>query len=188
MALVPANSLMGVPRTTDEAPRPPCRHPIHRPGQHPCCDGGVLRQCKFPTPPPPNPRTTILTSSIGQDKQKALWAKPSVDVEAFAGKVDPAKVKTRPRYLNAVLIQSRGRTGMICEACFTSPGRGPFTDCRRAKGYFNGACGNCKWRDHAARCSVRQPGQGSGDEDSEDSEEDEAEEGVPGVVRLRTLS
>jgi len=69
---------------------------------------------------------------------------------------------------------------MICEACFTSPGRGPFTDCRRAKGYFDGACGNCKWRDHAARCSVRQPGQGSGDEDSEDSEEDEAEEGGAG--------
>lgn len=68
---------------------------------------------------------------------------------------------------------------MTCEACFTNPGRGPFTDCRRAQGYFDGACGNCKWRDHAARCSVRQPGQGSGDEDSA-SEQEEGGEGAIG--------
>jgi Protein of unknown function (DUF3716) len=25
----------------------------------------------------------------------------------------------------------------------------------RLAGHFGGACANCKWRDHAARCSVR---------------------------------
>jgi hypothetical protein len=87
--------------------------------------------------------------------QKALWVKRSVNVEAYDGRVDPAKVKTRPSYLNAVLIQSRGAPGQTCTACAQNPTRGPFTDCRRTKGYFDGCCGNCKWRDHAARCSVR---------------------------------
>jgi hypothetical protein len=92
-----------------------------------------------------------------QDKQKALEAKRSVDVNAFKNQIDPSKVAVRPSYLNGVLIQSRGRTGMTCTACTQNPDRGPFTDCRRAAGHFDGACGNCKWRDHAARCSVRNP-------------------------------
>ena len=91
-------------------------------------------------------------------------------MEAYAGKVNPAKVKTRPSYLNAVLIQSRGRTGMTCVDCSRTPGRGPFTDCRRVQGHFDGACGNCKWRDHAARCSVRSP------EEEEEEDEEEVEE------------
>jgi hypothetical protein len=80
-----------------------------------------------------------------------------VDVEAYAGRVDAAKVKTRLSYFNGVLIQSRGRTGMTCLDCSRTPGRGPFTDCRRVQGHFDGACGNCKWRDHAAKCTVRCP-------------------------------
>lgn len=91
------------------------------------------------------------------DKQKALEAKRSVDIEAFKDKVDPMKVAVRPGYLNAVLIQSRGRTGMVCDQCAQNPDRGPFTDCRRAAGHFDGACGNCKWRDHGARCSLNNP-------------------------------
>lgn len=99
-------------------------------------------------------------TNIRQDQQKGLEAKRSVDVEAYKGKVDPFKVATRPSYLNGVLIQSRGRTGMTCTACMQNPERGPFTDCRRAAGYFEGACGNCKWRDHGARCTVRNPTEG----------------------------
>lgn len=108
-----------------------------------------------------------------------------MDVEAYAGRVDAAKVKTRPSYLNGVLIQSRGHTGMTCFACSRTPGRGPFTDCRRVQGHFDGACGNCKWRDHAARCTVRCLGEESEDEQAaieglyeaeEEMEEEEIEE------------
>ncbi|OJD20099.1 hypothetical protein ACJ73_08570, partial [Blastomyces percursus] len=31
----------------------------------------------------------------------------------------------------------------------------PFPKCRLLPGRFRGACGNCKWRDHAIRSSVR---------------------------------
>ncbi|RSL88449.1 hypothetical protein CEP52_015216 [Fusarium oligoseptatum] len=31
----------------------------------------------------------------------------------------------------------------------------PFPDCIRLPGHFSGSCGNCKWRDHAAKCSKR---------------------------------
>ncbi|OJD09454.1 hypothetical protein ACJ73_10300, partial [Blastomyces percursus] len=31
----------------------------------------------------------------------------------------------------------------------------PLPECRRLPGHFGGAYGNCKWRDHASRCSVR---------------------------------
>lgn len=82
----------------------------------------------------------------------------------YAGRVDPSKVRTRPGYLNAILIQSRGRTGRTCTHCRDNPNRGPFIDCRRVPGYFDGACGNCKWRDHAARCSARRPDEESDDE------------------------
>lgn len=92
-------------------------------------------------------------------KQRALWARPAGDIDAFRGRVEPNKVRVRPSYLNAVLIQSRGSAGMTCEACAVRPDRGPFTDCRRVRGHFDGACGNCKWRDHAARCTVRAPGE-----------------------------
>ena len=102
-----------------------------------------------------------VNAEIGQycvnAKQRALWARPGGDIDAFRGKVDANKVRVRPSYLNAVLIQSRGSAGMTCDACTERPDRGPFTDCRRVRGHFDGACGNCKWRDHAARCSVRAP-------------------------------
>ena len=75
--------------------------------------------------------------------------------------MDAAKVKTRPSYLNAILIQSRGCTGITYTSYVQNLNRGPFVDYRRVKGYFTGACGNCKWRDHAARCSVSAPGEES---------------------------
>ncbi|PGH15888.1 hypothetical protein AJ79_02055 [Helicocarpus griseus UAMH5409] len=62
----------------------------------------------------------------------------------------------RPSYINAILIQSRGRPEVqACIACRSGPGLHPFPECRRLPGHFGGACGNCKWRDHASRCSVR---------------------------------
>jgi hypothetical protein len=34
----------------------------------------------------------------------------------------------------------------------------------RAKGHFDGCCGNCKWRDKAVQRTVRLPAEESGDE------------------------
>src|SRR5438034_1057150 len=34
----------------------------------------------------------------------------------------------------------------------------PFPYCHRLPGHFGGAYGNCKWKDHATRCSVRDGG------------------------------
>lgn len=63
-------------------------------------------------------------------------------------------VSQRPSYINALLIQSRGdRLRSVCDACAVRCK--PFPECIRLPGYFGGCCGNCKWRDHAARCSVR---------------------------------
>jgi hypothetical protein len=62
-----------------------------------------------------------------------------------------------PRYINAILIQSRraSRTGDdACFQCHTNPDRGPFPECRSIDGHFGGCYGNCKWRDHAARCTL----------------------------------
>ncbi|OJD20796.1 hypothetical protein ACJ73_07867, partial [Blastomyces percursus] len=56
----------------------------------------------------------------------------------------------------AILIQSRGRPEVqACAACRGGPGLRPFPECRRLPGHFGGACDNCKWRDRAIRCSVR---------------------------------
>ncbi|KAJ5298114.1 AMP-dependent synthetase/ligase [Penicillium atrosanguineum] len=63
-------------------------------------------------------------------------------------------VSQRPSYINALLIQSRGnQLVQPCEACVDRCK--PFPQCIRLPGQFGGCCGNCKWRDHASRCSVR---------------------------------
>ena len=84
--------------------------------------------------------------------------------------MDASKLMLRASYLNAILIQSRGRAGKTCLDCARNPNRGPFVECRRARGHFDGCCGNCKWRDHAIRCSVRNPGI-SADEDTDEGEQ-----------------
>jgi Protein of unknown function (DUF3716) len=63
----------------------------------------------------------------------------------------------RASYINAILIQSRGvARNPPCGACAADrPGLRPFPECRRIQGHFGGCCGNCKWRDHAARCTAR---------------------------------
>jgi len=47
----------------------------------------------------------------------------------------------------------------------------PFPECHRTPGHFGGCCSNCKWRDHAARCSVHD------NDDSSDRDNDGAEAG-----------
>ncbi|KAF2228495.1 hypothetical protein EV356DRAFT_457712, partial [Viridothelium virens] len=33
----------------------------------------------------------------------------------------------------------------------------PFPECRQMPSHFGGACANCKWRDHGARCRFPRP-------------------------------
>ncbi|EDN03974.1 predicted protein [Histoplasma mississippiense (nom. inval.)] len=82
----------------------------------------------------------------------------------------------RPSYINAIFIQSRGGTEPhACLACRSAhPGLRPSPECRRLPGHFGGACGNCKWRDHAIRCSVRD---GEGVEVIEIVDDDDEEDG-----------
>jgi len=59
-----------------------------------------------------------------------------------------------PLYINAILIQSRGvlvpASCINCQTCDMTL----FSECRRTPKHFSECCGNCKWREHAAHCSV----------------------------------
>ena len=95
---------------------------------------------------------------IHSPQGRAVLALPGQDVTFVRGSITPAQVGShRPSYINAILIQSRGQlVAGMCSACrATRPGLRPFPECRRLPGHFGGCCGNCKWRDHAARCTTR---------------------------------
>ena len=86
--------------------------------------------------------------------QRRVLALPGRDVSYVPGSITPQQVAThRPSYVNALLIQ---RAGVLipggCNRCRNSAGFRPFPECRFVRGEFGNACGNCKWRDHAARC------------------------------------
>ncbi|KAI1159087.1 hypothetical protein F5B18DRAFT_638134 [Nemania serpens] len=50
----------------------------------------------------------------------------------------------------------------------------PFPTCVRLPGHFGGCCGNCKWRDHAARCSVQdRPNNSSDNNDNDDNDDND---------------
>lgn len=98
---------------------------------------------------------------VHSPQARAVLALMGRDVEFVRGSITPIQVGShRPSYINAILIQSRGRAlENPCSACRSArPGLRPFPSCRRVQGHFGGACANCKWRDHAARCSVRDEG------------------------------
>jgi hypothetical protein len=116
-----------------------------------------------------NPRLLVggqqLAFYCHNNLQRTVLAMPGRDVDFVRGRISEAQVlSSRPSYINGILIQSRGtlvRGG--CNKC-RSRGFTPFPTCVRLVGHFGGACGNCKWRDHAARCVVH-------DEDDGDSSE-----------------
>jgi hypothetical protein len=93
--------------------------------------------------------------------QDAVLRLPGRAVTFLRGRVRPDQIMgMRDSYVNAFLIQSRGTaTDPPCGACqdkmILDPDgyANPFPTCVRLPGHFGGSCGNCKWRDHAARCS-----------------------------------
>ncbi|OJD24033.1 hypothetical protein ACJ73_04608 [Blastomyces percursus] len=102
-------------------------------------------------------------------QSRAVLALPGQDVVFVRGAITEVQVRShRQSYVNALLIQSRGQPEP--HACTACRGGRPFPECRRVPGHFGGACGNCKWRDHAARCSVRDGGIEVIDLDDDDDE------------------
>jgi hypothetical protein len=93
--------------------------------------------------------------------QDAVLRLPGRVVTFLRGRVRPDQIMgMRDSYVNAFLIQSRGTASETpCGACqdkmVLDPNgyASPFPTCVRLAGHFGGSCGNCKWRDHAARCS-----------------------------------
>ncbi|EDN05524.1 predicted protein [Histoplasma mississippiense (nom. inval.)] len=66
--------------------------------------------------------------------------------------------------------------GATCMPCLPECSSRSSAECRRLPGHFGGACGNCKWRDHAIRCSERD---GEGVEVIEIVDDDDDEEDGP---------
>lgn len=90
------------------------------------------------------------------EQQQRLLNSPGRPVAFVHGAITGNQIHSqRPSYINALLIQSRGLPLVQpCLACQQGQRR-PFPDCARVPGHFGGACANCKWRDAASRCSVR---------------------------------
>ncbi len=112
-------------------------------------------------------------------EQQTVLAMPGRDVLVRTGTITPAQVRThRPSYVNAILIQRAG--ALIpggCNRCrLERPGLSPFPECRFVRGHYGNACGNCKWRDHAARC---QHGAVDGNDEAPD-------DGAPRLPQPRT--
>lgn len=101
---------------------------------------------------------------VHSPQSQAVLALPGQDVPFVRGAISGNQIMThRPSYINALLIQSRGRREeQACSACRDGPRLRPFPECARVPGHFGGAYGNCKWRDHTARCSVRDQKGGTG--------------------------
>lgn len=125
---------------------------------------------------------------------RAVLALPGRNVVYNVLVVTAARLATlRHSYVAAVLIQSRGQpVPAPCEGChgLQTPGhRKAFPTCVRLAGHFGGSCGNCKWQDHAAVCSVRdQPPSSSeessssgpdGDDDDDDDGSEASWHGIP---------
>jgi len=60
----------------------------------------------------------------------------------------------QPLYINVILIQSQGVLVSVncinCQKCDMTL----FLKCHYMSEHFDKCCSNCKWRDHAAHCSV----------------------------------
>lgn len=102
-------------------------------------------------------------------RQRAVLALPGRDLPIVRDAITPQQVAThRPSYVNAILIQRAGV--LIPGACWECRRRGlrPFPECRFVRGHFGSACGNCKWRDHGARCDAAAVGDEAANNDDND--------------------
>ncbi|KAL8686414.1 MAG: hypothetical protein Q9218_007121 [Villophora microphyllina] len=137
-------------------------------------------------PPLANPVLPVAGQQLGpwvhSPQGIAVLALPGRDVPFVRGAITGQQVLThRPSYINAILIQSRGhQLHTACDACRGGAGLRPFPECRRTPGHFGGCCGNCKWRDHCARCSVRETDSPDGGSVVESLSSDDDNNGLAG--------
>ena len=106
--------------------------------------------------------TAVVEGFAGKSKiTSSIRCHPSHPVSLTPGWVKGRILNTEAsNYVNAMLIQSRGALSSVpCESCIGNKSRKPFLDCVRSPGNFHGACGNCKWREEACWCSVRDEAQ-----------------------------
>ncbi|KAI1198221.1 hypothetical protein F5X97DRAFT_342744 [Nemania serpens] len=120
--------------------------------------------------------------------QRAVLALPGQNVLVVQGQVTMRQVRSqRPSYINSFLIQSRGApVANPCNGCRRAQSMSidglarPFPACVRLPGHFGGCCGNCKWRDHASRCSVLdRPNNGDGGDNDDDDDDDDNNNNLP---------
>ncbi|KAM3075440.1 hypothetical protein ACMFMG_007587 [Clarireedia jacksonii] len=115
-----------------------------------------------------------LRGYVHNGMQRTVLAMPGQDVAFVRDRIQDTQLLTmRPSYINAVLIQSRGT--LVPGGCNECRRRGftPFPTCVRLAGHWNSACGNCKWRDHGARCRVIVEVPSDSSSDDPDNEGDE---------------
>lgn len=99
-----------------------------------------------------------LAPACHTNQQRTILAMPGQDVLFVPNAITPAQVAPHcPSYINAILIQRSGTVNaMTCRECVRREMR-PFPNCTSIAGQFGNSRGNCKWRDHAARCRPPTP-------------------------------
>ena len=98
---------------------------------------------------------------------RQVLAMPGRDVPIRPNSITPTQVNShRPSYINGILIQSRGTIRQPICTERARRGLSLFVECRAVAGHFGGSCGNCKWRDHAARFTA-----GDDDDDNDDGDD-----------------
>jgi hypothetical protein len=94
------------------------------------------------------------------DTQRTIYGLPSKEFVYFVNGWITARhiAKTRPSYVNGLLIHSRGQDADYeCAQCAERRAKnalGPFLTCRVLSGQFHNSCSNCKWFDNTSECSL----------------------------------
>ncbi|KAI6351093.1 hypothetical protein MCOR25_010153 [Pyricularia grisea] len=113
--------------------------------------------------------------AINQEEAR-VCAMPSRDIEIKISSSHPeeirflaARILRRESYFRAILVQSRGHNSRRCPQKCGNPNASPkFRHCVRLRDYQDGACGECVWQSHGARCAHSGSGSVSGGSDAGD--------------------
>ncbi len=95
-----------------------------------------------------------------------MVAMPSRDIEICVSAADLADLRNvaahivrRESYFRAILVQSRGTVVRRCPQKCGNPNASPkFRHCVRLRDYQAGACAECVWQSHGARCAHHSAG------------------------------
>ncbi|GJC83446.1 hypothetical protein ColLi_06284 [Colletotrichum liriopes] len=126
-------------------------------------------------------RQLLLALSIN-DEERNVINMPSRDIQVrITGNVNIqqfiAGIIRRQGYFLAILVQSRGRAAIACGNKCATTANPRFQGCFRIPTFQGGACAECVWQSHGARCTHRgrnvdssdDPDEGGDDSDSSDN-------------------